>query len=260
MCRIFYALNQSQMKHKIIQFLQQSDHKRKYTPGINSEADYMQHTDGYGLASFKQGHWKVYKSPEIYHATPNTKFYVEESARSSLVIGHIRRKVDSARASLENTHPFQYGNHVFLHNGSVFEFSKKRQLFAKAIHKKYQVQGETDTEHIFYLLLTYLERNPHNVEEAFARVFSRLSKIYSKWNATMVYANATHSYIVRTKFINQKVHVGETIDAPSLYWNGCPDRNKILVTSEPIMKTYSIIPENSFIVIPHREILERKYA
>lgn len=259
MCRIFYALNQSQIKHKIMQFLRQSDQPIKNTPGINSEADHIHNVDGYGLASFHNRHWKVYKSKEVYHANPKTTSYIDEIVKvgSSLVIGHIRKKIDTAPVSLENTHPFQYGDHVFLHNGGVFEFHKKRELFAKPIHKKYKIGGETDTEYIFYLLLTYLERNSQNVEEAFQHVFSRLSKIYSKWNATIIYANATHSYIIRTKYINEKIHPGKTIDAPSLYWNGKPS-NKILITSEPILKTYSIIPENSFIVVPHSHLLERK--
>ena len=61
------------------------------------------------------------------------------------------------------------------------------------------------------------------------------------------------------KYINRKKHPNEIFDAPSLYWNGSPNNEtKILITSEPILKTYSVVPENSFIVVPHSRIIERK--
>lgn len=276
MCRIFYALNQSKLKHKIIEFLKQSDRPdrpdRPYMtstrhPELPATDEYTnrKHLDGYGLAFFNGETWTVCKSEKTYKTEPNTKQYVELAAKMPLVIGHIRRKTEIAPISLVNTHPFVYGDNVFLHNGNVFGFNERKHLLVKHILPHYitEIKGETDTEHIFYLLLSYIERlwnhdskspDPEIVSEAFLQVFSRLSKIYSKWNANIIYANHTHSYIVRTKYLNKRQHPKEKFEAQSLYWNGSlENETKLLITSEPIMKTYSVIPENSFIVVPHYE-------
>lgn len=278
MCRIFYALNQPKIKHKIMEFLKQSDRPDKPSSSLHGlqelpvtdEYTGRKHLDGYGLAFFNGETWSVCKSEKTYKTNPNAKQYVELAAKMPLVIGHIRRKIDTAPpVSLVNTHPFIYRDNVFLHNGRIFGFNERKHLLVKHILPHYiaEIKGETDTEHIFYLLLSYIERlwnhdsntpEPTIVSQAFIQVFSRLSKIYSKWRANIIYANRTHSYIVRTKYLNKRLHPNEIFEAQSLYWNGSlENERKLLITSEPIMKTYSVIPENSFIVVPHYERINK---
>jgi predicted glutamine amidotransferase len=120
MCRIFYALNQSNIKSKINDFLLQSD--------IDPISK-----DGHGLAVLTSANrWKLYKS---ISPDPTRQKIIDYSAGYSLIVGHLRRIImkhhpSNSDARLENTHPFYYKNRIFLHNGT-FEDSKPPEQLSK---------------------------------------------------------------------------------------------------------------------------------
>jgi glutamine amidotransferase len=61
---------------------------------------------------------------------------------------------------MQNTHPFQFGQWVFAHNGNVKRFELLRTTLEDYIDpslRKY-VFGKTDSELIFFMLLTELKR------------------------------------------------------------------------------------------------------
>lgn len=70
-----------------------------------------------------------------------------------------------------NTHPFQYNSYVFCHNGKIINFLKYKSLILKNIDNKYieKIKGETDSEYIFFLLLT-LDDLFNNVEKVFIKL------------------------------------------------------------------------------------------
>jgi len=258
MCRIFYALNQPQLKHKIEQFLMQSDHPPPKYVEFSQKEDLGTRLSGYGLASFQEGKWKIFKTPRTYKTEPRTAEFIKETAKSPLVIGHIRDKVDEAIVSLENTHPFQHEEHIFIQNGRIYDFQECKPAIVKKILPKYveHISGETDTEYIFYLLLSCIERKRGNTQDAFQTWFRILSRVSNKYTANIVYANATHSVITRKSHINRKKYPGETIPVLSLFWNGPLERDcQILITSEPIMRTYYPIQEGAIVIIPHAEYM-----
>lgn len=155
MCRIFYALNQPHMMSKIRRFLAQDAHK---PPAI----------DGHGFAALNPvtNRWQIHKS----HKPASTFSATDIFAGYPLVIGHLRNAqiIDVPKeiingplsAKMENTHPFYNGNRIFLHNGRIDEAHNSRQWFRKNILPKYwgQIKGNTDSELIFYLLLSTIER------------------------------------------------------------------------------------------------------
>ena len=65
--------------------------------------------------------------------------------------------------SLANTHPFVHGPWVFAHNGTVAEFEdtlRRRLLAATAPPHRAAIRGQTDSEHVFRMVLTAFERAP----------------------------------------------------------------------------------------------------
>jgi glutamine amidotransferase len=76
-------------------------------------------------------------------------------------IAHIRRATVGAPA-VSNTHPFIFGDSILAHNGHIphFETIGARMREAMSAEHREAVEGTTDSEHFFHLLLTHRDRHP----------------------------------------------------------------------------------------------------
>lgn len=89
---------------------------------------------------------------------------------------HIRAAIGSA-VQQTNCHPFRYGRWLFMHNGYVAELATvKRDLVLAVDPSLYpHIEGQADTELLFYLALTFgLEDDPH---EAIARTLGFIESV-----------------------------------------------------------------------------------
>jgi len=75
------------------------------------------------------------------------------------VLAHLR-KATQGGLSIINTHPFQYGPWVFVHNGNIARFAEIKGQLADRIPKVLRrfILGDTDSEVLFYLLLGNMAR------------------------------------------------------------------------------------------------------
>lgn len=116
------------------------------------------HGDGWGVAYYAAHAPHVVKSTS---AAMNDALFrrVSGIVASETVVTHIRKATQGAEC-ITNTHPFQYGRWIFVHNGNIREFPKyRRQLLALvAPYLKRFILGNTDSEVLFYVLLTFLAR------------------------------------------------------------------------------------------------------
>ncbi|KAI0068245.1 N-terminal nucleophile aminohydrolase [Artomyces pyxidatus] len=82
-----------------------------------------------------------------------------EKIKSPMVFAHVRATT-AGSLSLDNCHPFIYGKLMFMHNGSIEEFSKiKRRLQQELPDEIFNVvYGNTDSEWSFALFLSKLPR------------------------------------------------------------------------------------------------------
>jgi glutamine amidotransferase len=76
--------------------------------------------------------------------------------RSHLFFAHIRAAIGSS-VQQSNCHPFRYGRWLFMHNGFIAELATiKRDLVLAIDPSLYpEIKGQTDTEVLFYLALTF---------------------------------------------------------------------------------------------------------
>ncbi len=82
--------------------------------------------------------------------------------RSHLFFAHIRAAIGSA-VQQTNCHPFRHGRWLFMHNGFIDGFATiKRDLVLAVDESLYpEIKGQTDTEILFHLALTFgLEDDP----------------------------------------------------------------------------------------------------
>lgn len=115
------------------------------------------HPDGWGVAYYVDGAPHIQKSPT--HALGDALFHrVSGVVSSETVVAHVRKATQGGHTVL-NCHPFQYGRWVFAHNGDVPRFSEAhREPLLRAVSPRLRrfVLGETDSEVIFFMLLSRL--------------------------------------------------------------------------------------------------------
>jgi predicted glutamine amidotransferase len=118
--------------------------------------------DGFGL-----GWYGAPDTPGVFHSTEpawNDSNLRELAGHisSPLFFTHIRAAIGSA-VQQTNCHPFRHDRWLFMHNGYINEFATiKRDLMLAVDPSLYpQIQGQADTEVLFYLALTLgLEDDP----------------------------------------------------------------------------------------------------
>ena len=118
----------------------------------------QKHPDGWGVAYYVAGAPHLIKSAEAAYAD-HLFARVSGIVSSETVVAHIRRAT-VGETSVVNSHPFQFGRWVFAHNGEVENFDVIRQNLVALVAPKLKgfILGDTDSEAIFYLFLTYLSR------------------------------------------------------------------------------------------------------
>jgi len=114
------------------------------------------HPDGWGVAYYVAGSPHLIKS--VATAVEDRLFQkVSGIVASETVVAHLR-KATVGELCITNAHPFQYGRWIFAHNGNIEGFEHHRQRFLAEISPKISryILGNTDSEVLFYLLLTKL--------------------------------------------------------------------------------------------------------
>ena len=119
----------------------------------------QEHPDGWGVAYYVAGAPHLIKSSAAAYEDRLFR-RVSGIVASDTVVAHVRRATVGG-LSLLNSHPFQHGRWVMAHNGHIDGYDAVREELTQLIapHLRRYVLGDTDSEAIFYLFLTLLERH-----------------------------------------------------------------------------------------------------
>lgn len=120
----------------------------------------LTHGHGWGVADYPDGVPLVEKQAwAAYHGEHFEKKAARIYART--VVAHVRRATVGS-PSIENTHPFVHGRWIFAHNGTIPGFDDLRSRFLEAMDPlhRIEIQGTTDSEHVFRLLLSHWMHRP----------------------------------------------------------------------------------------------------
>lgn len=124
------------------------------------DAEGLVHGHGWGVADYRNGLPLIEKQTwAAFHGEHFKKTAARVYAHT--VVAHVRRATVGG-TSIENTHPFQHGKWIFAHNGTVPHFLEVRDRMLPEIDPLFQndIKGTTDSEHVFYYLLTLRTRYP----------------------------------------------------------------------------------------------------
>lgn len=275
MCRLLLVLSNNKLKIKDIEkYLWFYDHalfkqsyKDPYTPDDeHNNRNHKLNLDGFGLGIYNKSNPKVYTNI-IPSWNDKNLFNFIDISNTNILLAHIRatgtintntlnfiHREHISPVHIYNCHPFTYKKYMFCHNGLMEEFYNglSRKKLINEIDNKYitKILGNTDTEYIFYLILTYIKQNNHIIEsiKQTIKFINRLNP-NSILSFNTVLTDGINTYV--TRYINQK-----DLNPPSLYIN--KNNNRLLIASEPIKKkkTWDLIDSNKLIHIYNNEIKE----
>jgi len=192
--------------------------------------------------------------------------------RTECFIAHVRA-ASVGEVSESNCHPFQYKNLLMMHNGGVENFSLiKRQIREPLSDEFYNwIKGQTDSEHIFALLLHYLfkeasEVTPESIIFAFERTFEHLNRLMKQFGIheaaylNMVVTNGL--FVVGTRYVSDPKENALTLyhseathyaveNGVSQMTDSADGARAVLVVSEKLSdeKDWTLVPSNHFVIV-----------
>ena len=228
--------------------------------------------DGFGV-----GWYGAPDTPGMYHSTEpawNDRNLRELAGHiaSPLFFTHIRAAIGSA-VQETNCHPFRHDRWLFMHNGFINEFAQiKRDLILSIDPALYpEIQGQADTEVLFFLALTFgLEDDPPAaVEHAIGLVEAVAHRhgVPNAFQGTVATTNGENIWAFRYSSEGKSRSLFYTTDVPTLrrlypkreLFQDVSDSSRLIV-SEPlgdVAGVWNEVPESSWGVIgPHGNDLQ----
>lgn len=113
-------------------------------------------TLGWGVGFFQAGEILLKRRP-IDDRSEITLAEMASGARTDTLVAHVRAATVGALRT-ENTHPFRYRQWLFAHTGTIEAFSSLRDRLRESLPQFLlrDVRGETDSELLFHLFLSFL--------------------------------------------------------------------------------------------------------
>jgi predicted glutamine amidotransferase len=227
--------------------------------------------DGFGV-----GWYGAPETPGMYHSTEpawNDRNLRELAGHiaSPLFFTHIRAAIGSA-VQETNCHPFRHDRWLFMHNGYINEFARiKRDLILSIDPSLYpEIQGQADTEVLFFLALTFgLENDPPAaVEQAIGLVEAVAGRhgVPNAFQGTIATSNGENVWAFRYSSEGKSRSLFYSTDIPTLR-RLYPERKLFqkmsdsarLIVSEPlgdVAGVWNEVPESSWGVVgPHGDEL-----
>ena len=269
MCRLFFIFDHSLKTSEIKRILQQREEKKsKY---CISKKDWGPRKDGMGLAYRFKDQWTLRTCPTDPQICGQILLDIpkDTDSKTSPIIIHLRKRcvlekcaASTVSVGFENTHPFLYRDFIFAHNGQLLNFdiernSEKLLPFIDSSLRE-NILGKTDSEQMFYLLLTIYNKyilektdkksiEPIEIHQnILLPFFELLSKHFSEYLANIIFSTSEFSIITRY------IHSPNKSEKPlSLYYSS-NKKTGLVISSEPIGSGVILVPEQTAIYVNHK--------
>lgn len=237
--------------------------------------------DGFGIGWYMK-HLRV--EPALLRSvTPawsnQNLIYNASAIQSDCMFAHVRAASEGG-ISEANCHPFNYKQYLMMHNGSICHFKKIKRRLQQCLSDDLflWIRGQTDSEHLFALLIQNLSELPRaagedfgtgDLVEAFKRTFAMIEEM--KVEADIAHRASTFNVMVTdgTRIFGTRYSSDTSKSTRSLYYSrgaqlGCvdgeykirdvddPDEKAVLIASEKLTNRaadWNAVPDNHFIAV-----------
>ncbi|MEC4983892.1 MAG: ergothioneine biosynthesis protein EgtC [Oscillatoria sp. PMC 1068.18] len=259
MCRLLGYLGKPIQLDQILYKPEHSLIVQSYQPREMHSA--ILNADGFGIGWYnlqQQTNPYIYRNTQPIWSDLNLP-YLSRYINSDCHLAYVRSATAGLAVDLSNCQPFSSEKlHpdfdqrlLFLHNGYIDNFRQTlyRQIRNLLNDNSYQwISGNTDSEHIFALVLNELQNQSEiNLEKALVKAITTIDKMAAvdqvKFSANAVIANGDK--LIATRYAN-------FLPQPTLYWlrddPTYPDA--VIIASEPLFKAnWKAFPENSILSV-----------
>jgi glutamine amidotransferase len=201
------------------------------------------HQDGWGIVAYQEG-MPTYLGREPVTAATDARYEIAVDAVSSgairtlCLVAHVRRASPGIEVNLKNTHPFNYKNWTFCHNGTIIDFSPALQI---------PLDGTTDSETLFKYLLPGLLANLEKPYEFRIRdSIGDAKKIMKKYRALNFILSNGESLFAYRDFNESEV------SPEMITLKYCKTDDAVAVCSEPLTVH---VPEKEWDDLKNRQML-----
>ena len=241
-------------KHSIID---QSFHSRGQEEPLNG--------DGFGIAWYAP---EMSAEPALFRSvTPawNNSNLLELArvVQSPLIFAHVRAATKHGGQSEANCHPFRSGRFAFMHNGDIGDFPLLRRPLLNTLGDRAfaSIQGNTDSEHLFALVIDELDKTPgHGIDKlstalqaAVARVVALGERHGAGSPSYLNLALTDGESAVACRYTTEADYDGESLFVHTGRLYVCRDgecrmlapahgRGCVLISSEPLSEDYGWQP------------------
>ena len=158
-----------------------------------------QNPDGWGVGYYKNEEPRIDKERINIEESEKVNKVIKQQV-SNLFIAHVR-KTSGTAIKYENTHPFEYNNWIFAHNGTI---DIKNNIREKLLPKYTNfIKGDTDSELYFLLLMQNIEQD-NKVIQAIKKTLEFIGK--NRGNKTtslnFLLSDGKKIYALRKAFTN----------------------------------------------------------
>ncbi|MGZ4187995.1 MAG: class II glutamine amidotransferase [Solirubrobacteraceae bacterium] len=220
--------------------------------------------DGFGVGWYGDG-----PIPGVFHSTEpawndHNLHELADHVSSGHFFTHIRAAIGSA-VQQTNCHPFRHDRWLFMHNGYINQFGAMKRDLAFAVDPSLypEIQGQTDSEVLFFLALTFglVDDPPEAIASAIGlveEVGSRL-RIPNPFQGTVATTDGDSMWAVRYSSEGKSRSLYTTTDVPTLraLYPDAPQLEGLsedmrLIVSEPlgdIAGVWNQVPEATCVVV-----------
>ncbi len=238
MCRILGYLGPQTSLDKLILKPEHSLLAQSYQPKEMKSA--ILNGDGFGFGWYgdtpKAAPPFIYRNPQPMWNDRNLDDLCRYARSASLLV-NVRSATDKMPAEMSNCQPFSHGQMLFIHNGLIENFYKSlyRPIREQLCNTAYQsIKGQTDSEHIFALLVHYIETQPGiDLAEALRLTVEQIAQMANKADVhtSLNIILSTGDRLIAIRYDNQST-------APSLYLLKDSKRfeSSVILASEPLFE------------------------
>lgn len=230
--------------------------------------------DGFGIAWYAP---QISPEPALFRSvTPawNNANLLELArvVQSPLILAHVRAATKHGGQSEANCHPFRSGRYAFMHNGDIGDFAAMRRPLQQSLSDAAfdLIQGNTDSEHLFALIMDELTKTEGDgveplataMQRAIARVLDVAARHGGKEQSYLNLALTDGVDAVACRFTTEADYDGESLFVHTgriyICHNGAcrmlaaeAGHGCVLVSSEPLSEDagWDAMPRNSIVRI-----------
>lgn len=247
MCRLLATAGHVDQK----QFISVSNKFRKLAhTGTVPLKESPGHKDGWGVAWYYGDQNFLQKFPTDAFVDERYPKTLKKIGEPDILLAHLR-KVSVGKISLNNSHPFRFGQWSFCHNGTIYQ-SEKLKIIKKLTG---EIKGNTDSEKFFFACLSGIDLKDCKASEfrtSLKKVVTQIRKNLDYSSLCSMFSNGKYLWVLREYNPKNERVVNNHMDKYlTIYYSKINKEQGVVACSQKID-----MPGTDWVLMKNHQLLE----